>query len=139
MRPVTGSQWSSMSSAVTCALFGWLNTRRAAAFWIICSGFTTQAGRPIRRVLLFFSPLLLSPLPLLSSLLFLSPLPLLPPSRSPTPPLSSPPTTLRLCVSCVLLSLSPSFEGYTSSLLCVCVCKCVCVCVCVCKCLLCLY
>src|SRR4029434_10001301 len=29
-----------MSSGVTCALFGWLNTRRAAAFWIICSGFT---------------------------------------------------------------------------------------------------
>ena len=22
-----GSQWSSMSSGVTCALFGWLNTR----------------------------------------------------------------------------------------------------------------
>src|SRR4029434_9614748 len=31
--------------------FGWLNTRRAAAFWIICSGFTTQAGRPVRRAL----------------------------------------------------------------------------------------
>src|SRR4029434_5893598 len=45
MRAATGSQWSSMSSRVTCALFGWLNTRRAAAFWIICSGFTTQAGR----------------------------------------------------------------------------------------------
>ena len=41
MRAATGSQWSSMSSGVTCALFGWLNTRRAAAFWIICSGFTT--------------------------------------------------------------------------------------------------
>src|SRR4029434_888483 len=44
MRAATGSQWSSMSSGVTCALFGWLNTRRAAAFWINCSGFTTQAG-----------------------------------------------------------------------------------------------
>src|SRR4029434_9483670 len=41
----------SMSSGVTCALLGWLNTRRAAAFWIICSGFTTQAGRPVRRAL----------------------------------------------------------------------------------------
>src|SRR4029434_5398853 len=51
MRAATGSQWSSMSSGVTCALFGWLNTRRAAAFWIICSGFTTQAGRPVRRAL----------------------------------------------------------------------------------------
>src|SRR4029434_1541306 len=40
MRAATGSQWSSMSSGVTCALFGWLNTRRAAAFWITCSGFT---------------------------------------------------------------------------------------------------
>src|SRR4029434_505162 len=38
MRAATGSQWRSMSSGVTCALFGWLNTRRAAAFWIICSG-----------------------------------------------------------------------------------------------------
>src|SRR4029434_5787309 len=46
MRAATGSQWSSMSSGVTCALFGWLNTRRAPAFWIICSGFTTQDGRP---------------------------------------------------------------------------------------------
>src|SRR4029434_3052854 len=27
MRAATGSQWSSMSSGVTCALFGWLNTR----------------------------------------------------------------------------------------------------------------
>src|SRR4029434_7096326 len=44
MRAATGSQWSSMSSGVTCALFGGLNTRRAAAFWISCNGFTTQAG-----------------------------------------------------------------------------------------------
>src|SRR4029434_2839155 len=51
MRAATGSQWSSMSSGVTCALFGWLNTRHAAAFWIICSGFTTLAGRPVRRAL----------------------------------------------------------------------------------------
>src|SRR4029434_4065714 len=51
MRAATGSQWSSMSSGVTCALFGWLNTRRAAAFWIICSGFTTQDGRTVRRAL----------------------------------------------------------------------------------------
>src|SRR4029434_3151993 len=51
MRAATGSQWRSMSSGVTCALLGWLNTRRAAAFWIICSGFTTQAGRPVRRAL----------------------------------------------------------------------------------------
>src|SRR4029434_8980876 len=51
MRAATGSQWSSMSGGVTCALFGWLNTRRAAAFWIICNGFTTQAGRPVRRAL----------------------------------------------------------------------------------------
>src|SRR4029434_5773101 len=49
MRAATGSQWSSMSSGVTCALFGWLNTRRAAAFWIIYSGFTTHASRPVRR------------------------------------------------------------------------------------------
>src|SRR4029434_2256887 len=49
MRAATGSQWSSMSSGVTCALFGWLNTRRAMAFWIICSGFTTHASRPVRR------------------------------------------------------------------------------------------
>src|SRR4029434_6426862 len=34
MRAATGSQWSSMSSGVMCALFDWLNTRRAAAFWI---------------------------------------------------------------------------------------------------------
>src|SRR4029434_1268995 len=40
-----------MSSGVTCALFGWLNTRYAAAFWIICSGFATQAGRHVRRAL----------------------------------------------------------------------------------------
>src|SRR4029434_1854738 len=51
MRAATGSQWRSMSSGVTSALFGWLNTRRTAAFWIICSGFTTQAGRPVRRAL----------------------------------------------------------------------------------------
>src|SRR4029434_4845891 len=51
MRAATGSQWSSMSSGVTCALFGWLNTRRTAAFWIICSDFTTQAGMPVRRAL----------------------------------------------------------------------------------------
>src|SRR4029434_4769860 len=50
MRAATGSHWSSMSSGVTCALFGWLNTRRTAAFLIICRGFTTQAGRPVRRV-----------------------------------------------------------------------------------------
>src|SRR4029434_2186268 len=43
MRAATGSQCSSMSSGVTCALLGWLNTRHAAAFWIICSGFTMQA------------------------------------------------------------------------------------------------
>src|SRR4029434_8864547 len=51
MRAATGCQWSSMSSGVTCALFGWLNTRRATAFWIICSGFTTHVGRPVRREL----------------------------------------------------------------------------------------
>src|SRR4029434_808196 len=51
MRAATGSQWNSMSSGVTCALFGWLNTRRATVFWIICSGFTTQAGRPARRAM----------------------------------------------------------------------------------------
>src|SRR4029434_5683864 len=51
MRAATGSQWRSIRSGVMCALFGWLNTRRAAAFWIICSGFTTQAGRPVRRAL----------------------------------------------------------------------------------------
>src|SRR4029434_8494862 len=51
MRAATGSQWSSMSSGATCALFGWMNNRLAAAFWIICSGFTTQAGRPVRRAL----------------------------------------------------------------------------------------
>src|SRR4029434_3560338 len=38
MRAATGSQWSSVSSGVTCALFGWLNTRRAAAFWIKPAG-----------------------------------------------------------------------------------------------------
>src|SRR4029434_1038082 len=51
IRAATGSQWSSTSSGVTCALFGWLNTRRAAAFWTICSGFITHASRPVRRVL----------------------------------------------------------------------------------------
>src|SRR4029434_804034 len=51
MRAATSSQWRSMSSGVTCAIFGWLNTRPAAAFWIICSGFTTQAGRPVWRTL----------------------------------------------------------------------------------------
>src|SRR4029434_2269203 len=49
MRAATVSQWSSMSSGVTCALFGWLNTRRAAAFWIICSGFTTQQTHTLTR------------------------------------------------------------------------------------------
>src|SRR4029434_2773394 len=49
MRAATGSQWRSMSSGVTCALFGSLNTRCTAAFWIICSGFTTHAGRPVSR------------------------------------------------------------------------------------------
>ena len=49
MRAPTGSQWSSMRSGVTCALFGWLNTRCAAACWIICSGFITHAGRLVRR------------------------------------------------------------------------------------------
>src|SRR4029434_11292639 len=53
MRAATGSQWSLMSSGVTCALFCWLNIRRAAAFWIICSGFTTHHHdtlneRPVR-------------------------------------------------------------------------------------------
>src|SRR4029434_5459877 len=38
MRAATGSQWSSESRGVTCALFGWLNTRRAAAFWIKPAG-----------------------------------------------------------------------------------------------------
>src|SRR4029434_7482565 len=51
MRAPTGSQWSSMRGGVTCALFVGLNTRCAAACWIICSGFTTQAGRPVRRAL----------------------------------------------------------------------------------------
>src|SRR4029434_7528627 len=47
MLAATGSQWSSMSSGVTCALFGWLNTRRAAAFSILCTEFTTQACRHV--------------------------------------------------------------------------------------------
>src|SRR4029434_4935126 len=54
MRAATGSQWRSMSSGVTCALFGWLNTRRVAAFWIICNCFTTQASRTCRRALFSF-------------------------------------------------------------------------------------
>src|SRR4029434_9974588 len=41
MQAATGSQWISMSSGVTCALFGWFNTRCAVACWIICSGFIT--------------------------------------------------------------------------------------------------
>src|SRR4029434_3158662 len=49
MRAATGSQWSSMSSGVTCVLVGGLNTRCAAACWIICSGFITHAGRLVRR------------------------------------------------------------------------------------------
>src|SRR4029434_5828294 len=48
MRAATGSQWSSVSSGVICALFGWLNTRRAATFWIICSGFTTEGVAVIK-------------------------------------------------------------------------------------------
>ena len=34
-----GAQWG-----VTCALLGWLKTRRAAAFWTICRGFTARLG-----------------------------------------------------------------------------------------------
>src|SRR4029434_7465784 len=49
MRAPTGSQWSSMRSGVTCALFGWLNTRCADACWIICNGFITHAGRCVMR------------------------------------------------------------------------------------------
>src|SRR4029434_4786733 len=49
MRAATGSQWRSMSSGVTFALSGWLNTRRTAAFWIICSGFTTQQTHTLTR------------------------------------------------------------------------------------------
>src|SRR4029434_10280150 len=51
MRAATGSQCRSMNSGVTCALLGWLNPRHATAFWIICSGFTMHAGRPVRRAL----------------------------------------------------------------------------------------
>src|SRR4029434_6630265 len=51
MRAATGSQCSSMNSGVTCALLGWLYPRHATAFWIICSGFTMHAGRPVRRAL----------------------------------------------------------------------------------------
>lgn len=33
------------------AVSGGLNTRRAAVFWTICSGFNTQAGRPVKGAL----------------------------------------------------------------------------------------
>jgi len=51
MQAAKGSQWSSMNRGVTCALLGGSKTRRTAAFWTICRGFTAQAGRPVRRAL----------------------------------------------------------------------------------------
>lgn len=35
------------------ALFGWLEKRHAAAFWIICGGRTAQAGRPDEGITVF--------------------------------------------------------------------------------------
>ena len=51
MRAITGSQWRSMSSRVVCVYLGALKIRRAAAFWISCSGLMADAGRPASREL----------------------------------------------------------------------------------------
>src|SRR4029434_8388903 len=54
MRAATGSQWRSMSSGVTCALFGWLNTRRAAdlqKIWQQC-----ELAKCSQNFLLYFQP-----------------------------------------------------------------------------------
>lgn len=40
-----------MKGGVTRAVFGWLKTRCAAAFWTICRGFSVHAGSPARRPL----------------------------------------------------------------------------------------
>ena len=51
MRAITGSQWRSVSSRVVCVYLGALKIRRAAAFWISCSGLMADAGRPASREL----------------------------------------------------------------------------------------
>ena len=51
MRAITGSQWRSVSSRVMCVYLGALKIRRAAAFWISCSGLMADARRPDSREL----------------------------------------------------------------------------------------
>ena len=51
MRAITGSQWRSVSSRVVCVYLGALKIRRAAGFWISCSGLMADAGRPASREL----------------------------------------------------------------------------------------
>ena len=51
MRAITGNQWRSVSSGVVCVYLGMLNIRRAAAFWISCSGLMADVGRPASREL----------------------------------------------------------------------------------------
>jgi len=49
MRAATGNQCTLMKRGVACALFGFLKTTLAVAFWIRCRGLTVHAGRPAKR------------------------------------------------------------------------------------------